>query len=67
MNELILKYIDNEFDGIDSAELKVPISESATCAQLVKAFKSFLHALGYSQETIERYIDVESIYNDIFS
>lgn len=68
MNRLIFKYIDEENAGTPSDEtirISKPIPANTHCATIVRAFKGFLDTMGYAPETIERYINVANIYNDI--
>ncbi len=69
MNKIVFEYIDNSTNLKlnDSCRFEREVSEFVKCPTLVKAFKDFLHALGYQQETIEKYINIEKVYDNLFN
>lgn len=65
-NSVIFEFANGEGGIQDNLRIEVPISSDAPAYEVIYAFKRFLEAVGYCDETIEKYIDTETAFEELY-
>ena len=65
-NSIIFEFANGEGGLQDNLRMEVPVSSDAPAYEVIYAFKRFLEAVGYCDASIEKYIDTDAAFDDLY-